>query len=56
MSGKIYETVTASIGHRPPFALYSALEVRATGGRFVIESAPVINHQEDERGVVAKGQ
>jgi hypothetical protein len=56
ISGKTYEAVTAFIGHRPRFALYhSALEVRAAGSRFVIESAPVVNLQGDKRGVVAEG-
>lgn len=44
ISGKIYEAIVATRRRRPRLALYhSALEVRVPGGRFVIESAPVVN-------------
>jgi hypothetical protein len=56
ISGKIYEAIVAIRGHRPRLALYhSALEIRVPEGRFIIESAPVINQQGEERGVVAAG-
>jgi hypothetical protein len=56
ISGKIYEAIVAIRGHRSRFALYhSALEIRVPEGRFIIESAPVINQQGEERGVVAAG-
>jgi hypothetical protein len=56
ISGKIYEAIVATRERRPRFALYhSALEIRVPEGRFVIESAPVVNQHGDERGVVAGG-
>jgi hypothetical protein len=56
ISGKIYEAIMAGREHRQRFALYhSALEIRVPEGRFVIESAPVVDPRGDERGVVADG-
>jgi len=56
LSGKIYEGITAFIGHRPRYALYhTALEVRVPAGRFVIESAPIRGGPGPERGVVVEG-
>lgn len=56
LSGKIYEAITAFIGHRPRCALYhTALEVGVPDGRFVIESAPIRDGEGRERGVVAEG-
>src|SRR5215211_8847781 len=56
LSGKVYEAITAFIGRRPRCALYhTALEVGATDGRFVIESAPIRDSEGRERGVVAEG-
>jgi hypothetical protein len=56
LSGKVYEAITAFIGRRPRCALYhTALEVGASDGRFVIESAPIRDSEGRERGVVAEG-
>jgi hypothetical protein len=57
LSGKLYEAITASLGHRPRLALYhSALEVFVPDGSFVIESAPIRDdHGRERRGVVAEG-
>jgi hypothetical protein len=56
VSGKVYEAIKASIEHRPRYALYhTALEVVVPEGRFVIESAPVIDEDGRARGVVAEG-
>lgn len=57
LSGKVYEAITAFLGHRPRFALYhSALEVQVPEGRYVIESAPIPDDEgREERGVVAEG-
>ena len=56
LSGKLYEAVEAVIDRRSRLALYhTALEVHVAGARVVIESAPVIDLQGGERGVVAEG-
>ena len=56
LSGEVYEAVKAFIDHRARFALYhTALEVHVADARFVIESAPVIDRQGWERGVVGEG-
>jgi hypothetical protein len=56
LSGKAYEAITAFIDRRPRCALYhTALEVGASDGRFVIESAPIRGSEGRERGVVAEG-
>ena len=56
LSGKVYEGITAFIGHRPRRALYhTALEVGVSDGRFVIESAPIRDSEGRVRGVVAEG-
>jgi len=56
LSGKLYEAIKASIGHRPRCDLYhTALEVHGSDARFVIESAPVVDRRGPERGVVAEG-
>jgi len=56
VSGKVYEAIKASIEHRPRDALYhTALEVVVPEGRFIIESAPVIDEDGRARGVVAEG-
>jgi hypothetical protein len=56
LSGKVYEAITALIGHRPRRALYhTALAVDVPDGRFVIESAPIRDSEGRERGVVAEG-
>jgi hypothetical protein len=56
ISGRIYEAIVAMRERRQRFALYhSALEIHVPEGRFVIESAPVVNPRGDSRGVVAGG-
>lgn len=56
LNGRVYEAVTARLGHRPTCDLYhSALVVRVPEGRFVIESAPIRAADGPERGVVAEG-
>ncbi len=56
LNGKVYETISAFLEHRPRRALYhSALEVGVPDGRFVIESAPIRDQRGRERGVVAEG-
>jgi hypothetical protein len=56
LSGKVYEVITAVIGRRPRCALYhTALEVGASDGRYVIESAPIRDREGPDRGVVAEG-
>jgi hypothetical protein len=56
LSGKTYEAITAFIGRRTRCALYhTALEVRVSDGRFVIESAPIRDSEGRDRGVVAEG-
>jgi hypothetical protein len=56
LSGRLYETVKASLEHRRRDALYhTALEVFLPDVRFVIESAPIPDGRPNERGVVAEG-
>jgi hypothetical protein len=56
LNGQIFEFLAARFQRRPPCDLYhSALVVRVPEGRFVIESAPVMPGDNDERGVVAGG-
>jgi hypothetical protein len=54
--GSIYEALIAAREHRDPCDLYhAALEVCLDGDRYVIESAPVWDRAEPDRGVVAVG-
>lgn len=54
--GRIYEALVAARQHRDPCDLYhAALEVLLDGDRYVIESAPVWDRPEPDRGVVAEG-
>jgi len=56
LNGQVFEALAARIGGRPPCDLYhSALVVQVPEGRFVIESAPVLRGDGEERGVVAGG-
>jgi hypothetical protein len=56
LNGQIFEALAARLQRRPPCDLYhSALVVRVPAGRFVIESAPVVRGDGEERGVVAGG-
>ncbi|MEQ1872572.1 MAG: hypothetical protein ABL953_02505 [Ilumatobacteraceae bacterium] len=55
-SGKIFEAASAWIGRRPRCDLYhSALIVRDTEHRVVIEMTPVVDDDGAQRGVVAEG-
>jgi hypothetical protein len=55
LNGLVFEALAARLQHRGRADLYhSALEVRAPGGRFVIEQAPAWGTS-GERGVVAEG-
>ncbi len=56
VSGWVYEAAMAIARRRPRSALFhSALEVRTSEGRWVIESAPIRDRSGRERGVVAEG-
>ena len=56
LNGQIFEALAARLQRRPPCDLYhSALVVRLPEGQFVIESAPVLRADGEERGVVAGG-
>jgi hypothetical protein len=56
LNGQIFEAFAALLQGRPPCDLYhSALVVQAPEGRFVVESAPVVHGDSEERGVVAGG-
>jgi hypothetical protein len=56
LNGRIFEAVVARIERRTACDLYhSALVVRAPSGRFVIEQAPIRDHDGAKRGVVAEG-
>ena len=56
LNGQIFEALAARLGGRSPCDLYhSALIVQVPEGRFVIESAPVLHGDGEERGVVAGG-
>ena len=56
LNGRLYELVAARVERRGRRDLYhSALVVRASAGRFVIEQAPAGPGDGAERGVVAEG-
>lgn len=56
LNGQVFEFLAARLQRRPPCDLYhSAMVVRVPEGRFVIESAPVLRGDSEERGVVAGG-
>jgi hypothetical protein len=56
LNGRIFEAVVARLEKRPTSGLYhSALAVRAPGGHFVIEMAPIRDRNGALRGVVAEG-
>ncbi|MCO5316338.1 MAG: hypothetical protein M9938_09290 [Solirubrobacterales bacterium] len=56
LNGRIYEAIAARMAGRKPLDLYhSALQVELPEGRFVIEQAPVRDHDGYRRGVVAEG-
>lgn len=56
LSGRAFEAINAALQHRPRRDLYhSALEVVASGGRYVVEMTPIPMHADQERGVVAEG-
>jgi hypothetical protein len=56
LNGRVFEAVAARVGRREPLDLYhSALEVHVPEGHFVIEQAPVRDHDGRARGVVAEG-
>jgi hypothetical protein len=55
-NGRVFEAVAARLAQRPAKDLYhSALIVRVPEGEFVIEQAPVRDHNGARRGVVAEG-
>jgi hypothetical protein len=55
-SGKLFETLSASVQRRRPGDLYhSALAVSVPEGRFVIEMAPIPDAHGERRGVVTEG-
>jgi hypothetical protein len=56
LNGRVYEAVVARLEKRMTNDLYhSALEVRVSGGMFVIEMAPIRDGNGSLRGVVAEG-
>jgi hypothetical protein len=56
LNGRLFEAVVARLEKRPTKSLYhSALLVRAPGGEFVIEMAPIPDENGPLRGVVAEG-
>lgn len=56
MNGRIYEALKSFRERRPALELYhSALEVRVSGVRYVIESAPIRDDDGAARGVVGEG-
>jgi hypothetical protein len=56
VSGRLYEALRGLLEHRPRLDLYhSALQITLPDDRFVIESAPIPNVRDNERGVVAEG-
>lgn len=56
LNGRIFEAVAAGVGRRRTCDLYhSALEVRTSQDRFVIEMAPIRAGDTADRGVVAEG-
>jgi hypothetical protein len=55
-SGRLFESATARLEHRPPCDLYhSALAVSVDAERFIVEMAPVWGNRLRERGVVCEG-
>ncbi|MBI5156703.1 MAG: hypothetical protein HZA58_01675 [Acidimicrobiia bacterium] len=56
-NGRVYEAITARMERRRPLDLYhTALEVRVTGDRFIVENAwPSPNADIASRGVVVEG-
>lgn len=56
ISGRIFEALAAFVHRRARRDLYhSALVVTVPEGRFVIEQAPVVDRNGEQRGVVAEG-
>ncbi len=56
LNGKVYESIAARTAGREPQDLYhSALEVKTSQRRYVIEQAPVLPRSGDDHGVVATG-
>jgi len=56
LNGRAYEAAVAFRERRPRRRLYhSALVVEGSGGRFVIESAPIRRGDGSDRGVVSEG-
>ena len=56
LNGRVYEAVIARAQRRPALDLYhSALVVYLPEGRFVVEQAPVRDHNGSARGVVVEG-
>lgn len=56
LNGRIYEAVASRLDGRPSSDLYhSALEVRVSDARYVIESAPVRSADGSDRGVIGAG-
>lgn len=56
IGGQVYEALSAFVARRARRDLYhSVLEVRASGGRFVIEMGPAVDDGLASRGVVARG-
>ena len=56
LNGRIFEAVAARLDRRDRRDLYhSALEVRVAGKRIVIEQAPALAGEAQDRGVVAEG-
>ncbi len=55
-SGRLFEALSAFVGHRPRTDLYhSALVIDLPEGHFVVEQAPVPDAHGERRGVVAHG-
>jgi hypothetical protein len=56
VNGQVFEALAARLDRRSPCDLYhSALVVRVSGGRFVVEQAPAGRGDGSERGVVVQG-
>ncbi len=55
-NGRVYEALSATVGHRTRCDLYhSALEVTVDGARFAIEMTPIPDRDGARRGVVREG-
>lgn len=55
-NGKVYEAISALIGHRPRRDIFhTALEIALAHQRFTVEMTPIPNAAGVERGVVAEG-